>query len=652
MSTPTGPPSLRQLTAGLFLALLVGVGLIGWLGSAGRRAAGEAAARQASVVNLSALVDLAAAAEASGADLQETVARFAAANPDVAEARVVDVKGRQLLASTVAEDQAEGLPLRLQRKSAEHKEWYDRGQALRAAVDANRDEGRLWKEEIEVRELEGVALSLAAPLLSGDKVSGVVLLTSNLEPPRPAGRAWVSWVVVLGGAALFLILALALRRREPGAPDRWRPALAAVVAVLALGFFSVHTLNGLEEAREAVESEVAQRMTAVADSFRAALPGATAVDPSRWDVDLFRQARGVISADGAVDSAAVADAYAPVRRRFANVFAVLAVVGLAAGAFVGFGYARRTWRTLVKFREGYAYVTPAIAGMLLLVFFPFIFAIFLSFTDSTLYNVKDPPWEIMAGVDNYVDILTDFDVIKESEGERVVNYKNFYWTLGFTIIWTATNVSIGVSVGLLLALVLNTKGLAFRPIYRVIFILPWAMPNYITALIWKGLFHQQFGVINQVIQIFGGDPIAWYDTPFTSFITILTTNGWLSFPFMMVICLGALQSIPSDLYEAARVDGASRWQQFRLVTLPSLKPALVPAIIISVVWTFNMFNIPYLVSQGEPGGATEILVTRSFKLFYEEYRYGYSCAYATVIFLILFAYGNWQNRVTKTYEGV
>ncbi len=95
----------------------------------------------------------------------------------------------------------------------------------------------------------------------------------------------------------------------------------------------------------------------------------------------------------------------------------------------------------------------------------------------------------------------------------------------------------------------------------------------------------------------------------SSFVTILATNGWLSFPFMMVISLGALQSIPADLYEAARVDGATRWQQFLGITLPSLKPALVPAVILSVVWTFNMFNIPYLVSQGEPAGATEILIT-------------------------------------------
>jgi len=176
------------------------------------------------------------------------------------------------------------------------------------------------------------------------------------------------------------------------------------------------------------------------------------------------------------------------------------------------------------------------------------------------------------------------------------------------------------------------------------------MPNYITALIWKGMFHRQFGVINHVLQMFGLSAVSWFDHPVTSYLTALATNGWLSFPFMMVVSLGALQSIPADIYEAARVDGANRWQAFRAITLPSLRPALVPAVIISVVWTFNMFNIIYLVTAGEPGGATEILVTQAYKFAFERYRYGYAAAYSTVIFGILLIYGSIQNRVSKATE--
>jgi arabinogalactan oligomer/maltooligosaccharide transport system permease protein len=290
--------------------------------------------------------------------------------------------------------------------------------------------------------------------------------------------------------------------------------------------------------------------------------------------------------------------------------------------------------------------------MVVLVFFPFFYGILLSFTSQNIYNTDAALSEIWIGLENYIDVLTDFEVFKTTAEGRVFDYSNFYWTLGFTVVWTVSNVAVGVSLGLLLALILNTRGLTLRPMYRVLLILPWAMPNYITALIWRGMFHSQFGVINQVIQMFGGEAMSWFDTPYTAFITVLSTNGWLSFPFMMVISLGALQSIPADLYEAARVDGATRWQQFRTITLPSLKPALVPAVILSVIWTFNQFNVIYLVSAGEPGGSTEILITQAYKLAFEQYRYGYAAAYSVVIFLILLVYGVWQNRVTKATEGI
>ena len=178
------------------------------------------------------------------------------------------------------------------------------------------------------------------------------------------------------------------------------------------------------------------------------------------------------------------------------------------------------------------------------------------------------------------------------------------------------------------------------------------MPNYITALIWKGMFHRQFGVVNQFLGIFGVEPISWFEQPFTSFLTAFATNVWLSFPFMMVVSLGALQSIPADIYEAARVDGATKWQQFKAITLPSLRPALVPAVILSVVWTFNMFNIIYLVTGGAPEGATEILITQAYKFAFERYRYGYAAAYSVVIFGILLVYGWYQNRVTRATEGI
>jgi arabinogalactan oligomer / maltooligosaccharide transport system permease protein len=322
-------------------------------------------------------------------------------------------------------------------------------------------------------------------------------------------------------------------------------------------------------------------------------------------------------------------------------------VGALAAAFVGFGGATATGRAFKDNPTAYFYVGPALLGMLALAFFPFFYGFMLSFTDTTLLNQGASWGERWVGFTNYITILNDF---KFGGSGSAFNYQNFYWTLGVTILWTVTNVVLGVSIGLAMALLLNIKGLKGVAIYRTLLILPWAIPNYITALTWKGMFHPQFGAINQAIQAFGGKPVQWFDSFGPSFITGLATNAWLSFPFMMVVALGALQAVDEDMYEAARIDGASPWQQFWHITLPSLRPALLPAVIVSVVWTFNMFNVIYLVSAGQPSGSTEILVTRAYKIAFEEYRYGYAAAYSVVIFMILLIYGVFQIKATAATE--
>jgi arabinogalactan oligomer/maltooligosaccharide transport system permease protein len=359
-----------------------------------------------------------------------------------------------------------------------------------------------------------------------------------------------------------------------------------------------------------------------------------------------------VAADGQAVPARLEEAAAAARAQIGSVVWLVGAVAVLLLLFFTSGLGARTGHVVATHRSAYLYVAPAMVGMILLVFFPFFYGIALSFTSQTIYSTDKSIPDIWIGLQNFKDIITDVRVAQHSPEGWAINYQNFYWTLWVTVAWTVSNVAIGVTVGLMLALILNIKGLRFRPIYRVLLILPWAVPNYITALIWKGMFHQQFGVVNQVLQMVGMEPVSWFEKPFTSFLACLATNGWLSFPFMMVISLGALQSIPADLYEAARVDGASRWRQFTSITLPSLKPALVPAVILSVVWTFNMFNIIYLVSAGEPAHSTEILITQAYKLAFEQYRYGYAAAYSTVIFGILLLYGTWQNRVTKATEGI
>jgi arabinogalactan oligomer/maltooligosaccharide transport system permease protein len=643
------PSHRARFLAGLALALATGVALSWlWLRAEGARTADDRSRREA-IASLRVLVDVVERAGGEGDPVREAVRRFTEQMPPPSAARVVVFQGIRLEASTRPEDAGEkAAPRRLER---DEKSVFDRGQSLRAAVQGNR-EGGASRPEIDVERLPGGRLLLAAPLERDGTVVGHVELET---PPGPEPGTPGLLAALLALALPLLAFALVLRAGER------RGVLAASAYALllaALGAFGGWALRAAEAGRLELHAAVAARARALVAQeagllAQLGLPADRSPLPGDLDVDLYRRPAGLLARDGAVDPVRAARDAGEASSEGARAVAGAAALALLVLSVVGFGGASRVAGALARNRQAYLYTLPAMLAMLVLVFFPFVYAITLSFTDSNIYNTNAPLSDIWIGLRNFGSILSDFGIVRRAaDGSAVVNYANFYWTLFFTIVWTVTNVAIGVTVGLALALALNTKGLALRPAYRVLFILPWAMPNYITALIWRGMFHQQFGVVNHALALVGLTPIAWFDAPGTSFLTALATNGWLSFPFMMVICLGALQSIPADLYEAARVDGATRWQQFRSITLPSLKPALVPAVIISVVWTFNMFNIVYLVTAGEPNGATEILVTQAYKLAFQQYRYGYAAAYSTIIFLILLVYGVFQNRVTRATEGI
>ena len=290
-------------------------------------------------------------------------------------------------------------------------------------------------------------------------------------------------------------------------------------------------------------------------------------------------------------------------------------------------------------RHAYAYLAPAFMGLALVLFLPFIVG-----TTIALFSHRGGDFTFV-GLSNFWSILSSSDY-------PITSSFSMYFTLAVTILWTATNVFLHVSIGLGLALILRHQWIKMKGIYRVLLIVPWAVPNYITALIWRRMFDKQFGALNAMLDLIGLEPVSWFSQFWTAFTANLVTNTWLGFPFMMVVTLGALQSIPRDLEEAAEIDGASKWQRFRFVILPLLKPALLPAVILGSVWTFNMFNIIYLVSKGEPNGGTEILITEAYKWAFErQYQYGYAAAYATVIFVILLMYTALTNRLMRSKGG-
>jgi arabinogalactan oligomer / maltooligosaccharide transport system permease protein len=338
--------------------------------------------------------------------------------------------------------------------------------------------------------------------------------------------------------------------------------------------------------------------------------------------------RGDVSARAAMDEAArrYADVTRPLPPRADPRFA-LVLVGLI-GLFGAFA-AVRAVRDPVFRREvrgsvpAYAYVTHAVIVVALLVGVPLIIGAATSFFAGRSGDLH------YVGLANYIDIL-------RARGGPLLASGSFYAVLAVTILWTLCNVVLHLVIGVALALLLARPALRLRGIYRVLLIVPWAVPSYVSALAWKGMFHKQLGAVNAVLRLIGVEPVAWFSKFATAFTANVATNVWLGFPFMMVVTLGALASVPREVLEAAEVDGATKWQRFWLVTFPLLRPTLAPAIVLGAVWTFNMFNVVFLVSGGEPDGRTEILVSEAYRwAFNRQAQYGYASAYAVLIFLLL-----------------
>ncbi|RMI13025.1 MAG: sugar ABC transporter permease [Calditrichaeota bacterium] len=285
-------------------------------------------------------------------------------------------------------------------------------------------------------------------------------------------------------------------------------------------------------------------------------------------------------------------------------------------------------------RLAYLYVAPALLIMAAVVLYPFLYNLVISFSNMSLAHFRD--WRLK-GLENYLVVLTDRD---------------FWYFFGKTVLWTVLNLIFHVSIGVFLALILN-KDLKGRSIFRTLLILPWAVPQYITALTWRGMFNPEYGAVNLWLERLVGIQIPWLSTEWGAFTACLITNIWLGFPFMMVIALGGLQSIPDELYEAADIDGAGAWHKFRHITVPLLKPVMVPAITLGVIWTFNNFNVVWLVSNGgEPSDTTHILVSWVYKAAFRYFRMGYAAAFSMIIFALLLLFSWRFIRRTGATESV
>ena len=282
-------------------------------------------------------------------------------------------------------------------------------------------------------------------------------------------------------------------------------------------------------------------------------------------------------------------------------------------------------------------VVPAFVILLAVVFYPFIYNLVIAFSNMNLSHIKD--WRII-GPEQFIKVFTE------------PTQPDFYVVFVKTIIWTVVNLVFHVTIGVALALLLNQRDIRGKPLFRTLLILPWAIPQYIVALTWRGMFNYEYGSINLIITKYLHMPaVEWLKSPTEAFLACILTNVWLGFPFMMVIALGALQSIPHELYEAADIDGAGWRHKLMKITLPLIRPVMIPAITLGTVWTFNNLNVIWLVSNaGEPSDQTHILVSFVYKAAFNLYRYGYAAALSLVIFAILLMFSLYFMRRTRATE--
>jgi arabinogalactan oligomer/maltooligosaccharide transport system permease protein len=255
-------------------------------------------------------------------------------------------------------------------------------------------------------------------------------------------------------------------------------------------------------------------------------------------------------------------------------------------------------------------------------------------------------WQVNVGFRNFVDVVTDPLIAKYF-------FRTLLWNFAFAIL----TVALTFSLGLLVAIVLNHERLKGQRLYRSLLILPYAMPGFVMLLVWRDMFNTDFGLINRLFN----SEVNWFGTPVAAMVAVLLVQVWMGYPYMFLVCTGALQSIPGDLKEAASVDGAKPVYAFRTIIFPLLLVALAPLMIASFAFNFNNFNAIYLVSEGGPFpadnpqiGATDLLITYTYRLAFgaQGAQYGFAAAVSIFIFLIVAVISIIGFRRTRALEEI
>ena len=278
------------------------------------------------------------------------------------------------------------------------------------------------------------------------------------------------------------------------------------------------------------------------------------------------------------------------------------------------------------------YCAPALLLILIVVVFPIGYTLYISLTNMNVYHWSDFH---LIGLGNYARALFKADA-------------GFLAAIGVTLLWTAINMVLQLAIGFFFALGLNAPGLKLNRVYKTLLMFPWAVPAYISILLWRvGMYNTEFGLINKFLALFGLPKVNLLSTNVPAFLACLALNLWMALPFMITMIDGALQSVDKSLYESAMLDGAGFWVRILHITLPSIRPIIAPAAIMTTFTTFKQFDIVYLLTQqrGAHTGATfQTILTYAYSNACVSNNYGLSCAVSVLIFVIIIVLSLLANR--------
>lgn len=278
---------------------------------------------------------------------------------------------------------------------------------------------------------------------------------------------------------------------------------------------------------------------------------------------------------------------------------------------------------------------PALILIGAIILFPIIYTCFISFTNMNLYHWNN--YEVI-GWNNYLRALTKIDT-------------GFLKALGTTILWTIFNMVLQMIVAYLIALGLNVKGLKLSRLYKTLLMFPWAMPAYVSILLWRvGMFNTEFGLLNNLLGTLGIPKANYLSENVPAFLSCMVLNLWMALPFMIMMIDGALQSIDLCYYESAKLDGAGRIAQNFYITIPSLRPIIAPAVIMTTFTTFKQFDIIYLLTRQKgslTGSTLQTIITYAHENAFVSNNYGLSSAVSIIIFILIILFSLYTNRGIK-----